>query len=186
MPNAAADVLADLAVAVLTASTGGMTADGITVPDRTYVHPGPGNTAAWDCEQVVVSLEKMETGGRPGAGGQRNVPPRGPVSPLTATFMVQVVLCVPTVDRTATGGPDVPADTDETAAARALLAAGYSARRGVADHVKAGTLVDLQPDAPTDQRAIRYERAEVGDLLPSPRSPSGGMGCVTFTVRIRL
>ena len=186
MPAAAFDVLADIGDAVLAAAVEGLNADGVTVPARTYVHGGPASTVAWDCELVAVNLERLEAGGRAGSGGQRNTPPRGPVAPLTAVYVCQIVLCYPTVERGGTGKLSVPDAADESAAARSILAASFSARRGVVARVEDGLLTALQTDAPAERRGIGYERCEIGDLLPNPRSPAGGMAAMSFPVRVRL
>lgn len=187
MPTPASDVLADLADAVLNAAVEGLTAAAITVPDRAYIHGGPAATVAWDCDLLAVNLERLEAGGRSGGPGQRNTPPRGPVAPLTALYVCQFVMCYPTVEQAGTGGAvTVPDSADESAAARALYAGAYSARRGIVARVEAGTLTTLQTDQPADTRGIDYERCEVGDLTPNGRSPSGGMAAMQFPVRIRL
>jgi hypothetical protein len=186
VPVAASDVLADLAEAVLYAALEGLADDGVTAPARRFVHGGPAQTLAWDCDLVAVNLETLEPGGRVGAPGQRNTPPRGAVQPLTAVYVTHVVVCYPTVERDGTGSPTIPDAAVESAAARELLATGFSARRGVVARVLAGTLAELQPDDPDDQRTIGYERSEVGPLQPHPRSPSGGMAGMTFTTRLRL
>lgn len=185
MPTAAYDVLADLADAVLAAAVEGITADGAELPARRFVHGGPWTTVAWDCELIAVSFDLLEPGGIGRAGGQRAPVVGQGAAPLTAVYTTQVVLCYPTVDREASK-PTVPTAAEETAAARLLLAAGFSARRGVVDRIDDRNLTALQTDTPQDRRGIRYEQSEAGALQPNPRSPSGGMAAVYFQTRLRL
>lgn len=186
MPAAAFDVLADVAEAVLAAAVEGLTADGVPIPDRRYIHGGPASTVAYDCEQIAVNLERLDQGGIVGAGGQRNQMPRPGATPLTAFYVCQTVACYPTVERAGNGEIDIPDPAEESAAARGLWSLAFSARRGVVARVNDKTLMDLAPDAPTERRGIGYESSEVEGLRPSTRSPSGGMAAMLFQVRVRL
>lgn len=81
---------------------------GIDLPGRQYINIGALQDAAWDCEQVVVSVEQLYNG-LPGEQGQ--TPTRCEL-PWTAVSTVSIVRCLPTSTPAGRSGAPVPPTSD--------------------------------------------------------------------------
>lgn len=111
---ASPDRLYGVARQVLDTVAAGLTAAGKSVPTRQYV--ADGNLVAWDCEQLVVSVESTQ-----GSAGNPAVEYQGPAFALamrTATLGVWICRCCPAVD----DDGDPPAADAIDASAQVVLA----------------------------------------------------------------
>jgi hypothetical protein len=97
--------LHDFATDVLTAVVDAFAAAAVDLPARRYVAHGE---VAYDCDQLVVGLERFALG-LPGAEDQGVI--RAPVS-RTAIFAVHLLRCVPVPDKQ--GNPPTPDALDDS------------------------------------------------------------------------
>ena len=156
--------LATLATDILTALVAELTADGITVPDRRYVHAGE---VAWDCEQFVVSLKAM----RPTMTGGADVLPTGPggcVVLRSAVFELSLIHCAPEPFQDGSRPTSVALNTWGIGRCDDAL----SLMRGVVRAHNAGSFGEVCSQ-------VRIE--EVNSL-----GPDGGYGGVAVTIAVQL
>lgn len=82
----------------------------VALPDRQYVAPGAPDQIAWDCEQLVVSVQGIGWGQAPSAG-QSPSPAIGAHVSVTAVrhviYDVALVRCTPSTGDPITGIPPV-------------------------------------------------------------------------------
>lgn len=72
-------------------------APGIELPTRRFIAPGSPRMIAWDCDGVAVTHSSIALGQAPGvnAGPYRTGSPAVGMALRSATFTVQIVMCVP-------------------------------------------------------------------------------------------
>lgn len=81
---------------------------GIALPEKQFFDVGA-NEAPHDCEQVSVAFQQMYNG-IPGNPDQVPTPCMGP---RTASFVIEIVRCTPTMERKLRGGPLVPPSVED-------------------------------------------------------------------------
>lgn len=83
---------------------------GVELPTKQFFDLGGQGETPHDCEQVSVSFEQMYNG----AVGNPDQTPTGCYAPRTATFVIEVVRCTPTLKRpTGRGGALIPPSVEE-------------------------------------------------------------------------
>lgn len=140
------------------------------LPERQYVAPGDPSQIAWDCEQLVVSLQGIGWGQHPSAG---TVPAKigGQTSAVAvrhAIFVVALVRCTPSVGARNTGV--VPADQIQAAGLEFLTDAGVLSQALVVACARVRAGLD------------RADLVEVGAV--NPEGPSGGFHGMSAQIAI--
>lgn len=151
------DRLYDLAAAVLDVAVAALVESDAGCPDRRYVADGP--AVAWDCEQVVVTVE-----GTFGHGGDVSSETTEPIRCLWmrgARLGIWVTRCAPTMDDN--GNPPPAAEVD--ANARAVLADPQVLADAVVAAYKDGQLVDVPGLSLEQWQGIGPEGGLTGGVL---------------------
>lgn len=92
------DRLYGIARQILDTASAGLTAAGLTAPERQYV--ADGNMVAWDCEQLVVAI--VATYSHEGNVAQETQMPAFAMAPRAAEVEVWLARCAPTMDEDGT------------------------------------------------------------------------------------
>lgn len=158
MPARRPERLYGIARAVLDVTVDALAASEAGAPARAYVSDGP--AIAWDCEQVVVTVEG--TFGHKGNVAVEDVSPMDCLLMRGVTLGVWVVRCAPTIGETEEDPP--PAD-DIDANAAAVLADPMVILDGIADAYRAGLLVETHGMAFQNWTGIGPEGGLVGGVL---------------------
>lgn len=157
--------LHELAREILGASVDSLNDDGITPPDRRYVHPGSNFDVADDCDQLVVSMERVYSG-VPGEPFEARNEILG--NPRSAQFSVRIVTCVNTVDSQGRA----PSDDEIDADALVTYSLVWSIYQGLLERIG-------------DERLLgACQHVIVGDATPI--GPEGGMGGWFITLDVQL
>lgn len=157
----AATDLADLADSILAAVEARHADAGIGLPNRRYTHTGE---VAYDCEQLVVTL----TGVFAGLPASPHNDPVNPVAPISASFEIHVVRCVPTLDQQ--GNP--PSVDRLNASAQEIATDHYVLARGILTSARTGEYGD-------HCQAVTIDRV-------GPADPQGGYGGTIATISVGI
>lgn len=155
----------DALVAVLQAAEGALGAQGLSIPSRVYVSPGP---PAADCDQLTAHAVSI----MPGLPGQETAPyglqsTAGPVM-RTLTVMVQIRRCVPVPNDQ--GQP--PQASSLEAAAKIIARDGWTLWRGLVLAYMDGTLLG------------GCDRAAISAAIPS--EAEGGLAGWDIEIAVQL